>query len=145
MNQESVSITIPKHNSVADGRMYESSQLIAQHQMDVISFASLGKLFILTFDNFSTYTITRNLTYFLIAIFQSLILYLFFGCNYFWIIEGMINEINLNRYVRLRFIRCKATKCGFKSAARVNTRVSCHPMCKCKSSEWNVQGLWNGI
>ena len=43
MNQESVSITIPKHNSVADGRMFESSQLIAQHQMDVISFASLGK------------------------------------------------------------------------------------------------------
>jgi len=41
MDQESVSITIPKHNSVGDGKMYESDQLIAQHQMDVISFASL--------------------------------------------------------------------------------------------------------
>ena len=39
-----MSITIPKHNSVADGRMYESCQLVAQHQMSVISFASLGML-----------------------------------------------------------------------------------------------------
>ena len=44
MSPESVSITIPKHNSVADGRMYESCHLVAQHQMSVISFASLGTL-----------------------------------------------------------------------------------------------------
>jgi len=41
MSPESVSISIPKHNSVADGRMYESCHLVAQHQMSVISFASL--------------------------------------------------------------------------------------------------------
>ena len=42
ITSKDITISTVKHNSVGDGRMIEVQQKIAKHQMDVISFASLG-------------------------------------------------------------------------------------------------------
>jgi hypothetical protein len=42
ITSKDITISTVKHNSVGDGRMIEVQQKIARHQMDVISFASLG-------------------------------------------------------------------------------------------------------
>ena len=42
ITSKDITISTVKHNSVPDGRMNEVQEKIARHQMDVISFASLG-------------------------------------------------------------------------------------------------------